>query len=916
MSSAVISNLVHLVEDRDTKSAKTHVILGSSNKQFSIKPGNVKDFWDTYCSAVNDPKGSVCYVAEIPQSESVLHFSFKLSFHNESLDFDSDDFIMNLVKCFQEVIMDNLDCDIELHPQCVVLKSDEYRDGENYSTDFRFQFPNCRITNEVFVNVIRRKLILNIRSDNINSLLTQQPIFEWDSIINKNITEPLPLYGSKSKSTDGLLKYHSSYDYIDDDNIDNPYLELSDVTNYSNHIHINNGLVDLSLFTKKRGLSVLPAEYWLPYLLSIYYNPTITMQKIEPDVNLAIDDDDDIQNVSGYDTVDKQRAFELLRMVSNERANNYSCWLAIGKAIINIYDGRPDGLHEWIRFTNACSTKFSAQDCKNEYNSLSLNYCNTMDSNETGINNFSIRTIEWFAMKDSRDAYNEWAQEIYMPNVMTAIDSPTHVNVAKAFHSMYHLYFVCASMEKNGWYAYGKHRWEYTEGGHLLLLKISTEFITKLSIIRTSLSRSVESTSDGTEKQLLEIKIKNLTKLIHDMGQMAFQSNIVKACKMYFYDKNFMDKIDTQYCVGVDNGVIEICPKSALYREGYPEDYITLSTRIPYRSDFNFNNPIVKEYMKWLAQIHIDDKERMFLRKHLASFLRRGNMDKHFNLWTGSEGNNSKSALQKCTSTALGDYCFDLPLGVLTEKKYASSGATPETAQAVNKLVGFIIEPGEDADLGAGKVKGLTGGDRFFTRGLYQNGKSVENSFKLVLVCNKVPKIPHADKAVKNRLINIPFESKWEYDAPESIEEQYRTRTFKRDPRHDNKIPRLSLAMLWLMVNDYSAYANEGLVIPQTIMDQTQKYWDENDKYFIFIKENIIKCEETDKHAFLSLEDLYTRFKIWHEKCYPGQKPIPDRATILYKMNIKIAKVNKDSSGWNGYRLNYEDGNNAEFVEL
>ena len=68
----------------------------------------------------------------------------------------------------------------------------------------------------------------------------------------------------------------------------------------------------------------------------------------------------------------------------------------------------------------------------------------------------------------------------------------------------------------------------------------------------------------------------------------SFKDNIVKECKELFHDKYFQGKLDTrEYLIGFENGVYDL--ELLQFREGRPEDYISLNTGIEYH-EFNEND--------------------------------------------------------------------------------------------------------------------------------------------------------------------------------------------------------------------------------------------------------------------------------------------------------------------------------------
>lgn len=107
-------------------------------------------------------------------------------------------------------------------------------------------------------------------------------------------------------------------------------------------------------------------------------------------------------------------------------------------------------------------------------------------------------------------------------------------------------------------------------------------------------------------------------------------------------------------------------------------------------------------------------------------------------VWTG-DGDNSKSMLVKLIQKALGDYCVKLPASMLSEKESHSSSANPcKSMTAQSKLIVFD-EPDDAEQLKTALIKGLTGGDVFYTRNIYEKGAQMQVTFKMLMVCNKVP---------------------------------------------------------------------------------------------------------------------------------------------------------------------------------
>jgi hypothetical protein len=246
----------------------------------------------------------------------------------------------------------------------------------------------------------------------------------------------------------------------------------------------------------------------------------------------------------------------------------------------------------------------------------------------------------------------------------------------------------------------------------------------------------------------------------------------------------------------------------------------------------------------------------------------------------------------------------------LTEKSSTSSGPTPQLARAKNTRIAFLDEPEDDVQIHKGVIKRYTGGDTFFARLLQDNGGDIQATFKMILVCNKVPIIPNADSAVQNRTRLFPFLSTWDLkDIPEEEEEQYSERKFKMDPFFEFRIPILAPAFLWIMAQYYPHYIFEGLNDPQIVIEHTASYWRDNDVYAQFAADNIREIYDAngarDIRAHVTLTEIYREFKAWFHDCFPGTK-VPDRRDVGKELTSRWGRM--VGNGWYGINLVIHDG--------
>jgi hypothetical protein len=101
-------------------------------------------------------------------------------------------------------------------------------------------------------------------------------------------------------------------------------------------------------------------------------------------------------------------------------------------------------------------------------------------------------------------------------------------------------------------------------------------------------------------------------------------------------------------------------------------------------------------------------------------------------------------------------------------------------------------------------------------------------------------------------------------------------RTFKIDPFFEAKIPELAKGLLWIIVQYYTHYAEEGLQFPPIVQEYIKKHWEDNDFYLQFIAEKVQYAykdgdkKEIDSDICLSASDIYQEFSRWFKIYYPG----------------------------------------------
>lgn len=150
------------------------------------------------------------------------------------------------------------------------------------------------------------------------------------------------------------------------------------------------------------------------------------------------------------------------------------------------------------------------------------------------------------------------------------------------------------------------------------------------------------------------------------------------------------------------------------------------------------------------------------LQIRLGAMLRGANVLTSLDIWLGS-GANGKSVLSSMLQAVLGEYSGVIPAAAVLSafRGRDSNAATPTLARSVGKRIIFMAESADTAYLDEATVKSITGGDRFFSRNLYEAGGEYAVTFNLVLLTNNAPHVAQGDAALWDRLVTTRFPCRW-----------------------------------------------------------------------------------------------------------------------------------------------------------
>jgi len=938
-----LRELLRVVATDPVGDSHTHVSLYGPHARWTIRPHNQTAFWSGYCDLIDrkingrdgvppDPFSNLC-LAERPQEvmPQIAKLTFRFHADDDTWEPFDEEFLQWLCHTYQTVLSEYFRITTETQMELVVavLESsthwyEEDRDsGQRFLImEVRLQFPYGRIDAGMQSRLVRPRVIQLLRNNNVLAKMQRQPVADWEQIISANITnEPIVMYGSAEVQGRPKLQLTHIWPYISremlESGIQPEEIALEDSFVPQNHVHVQQQSVNPAIFEANPNF-----HYWMPMFLSLGYWPTVLLPKQEVNDGGRFTNQLRILNTQpepqhafgvGYrhheeiDDSDMELAERMISMISPQRFLRESFWLDIGKALYISDEGGDNGLLSWIHHTERALIGVTnipeymrvaetlADTCRNLY----YTFANS---------SITVKTLAWYAREDSPDRYANWHRDWSMSSMEKAL-SAYHTDVAIALHRVYWLDFIYCPIGKGKWFQFKNHRWYEMNQGIELRKAISKDFMKRFEAARMILSRQIHDSNDDTFKSNAEITMKKITSLIGKLKTVAFKSSIMTEACEHFSNDRFISLLDTNAeLTGITNGILEVSNHHIIYRKAKPEDYISMCTNIPYHSNYSWQHPLVLECMKWFGQVFTDRSLLHHFLKFSASCLKGRNSDKIFPIWTG-EGDNSKSMIVKLFEATFNSYCIKFPVSMVSEKALNASGPTPHLARAKATRIAFLDEPEDDVPMHKGTIKRYTGGDSFFARLLQDNGGDVQATFKMILMCNKVPIIPNADKAIKNRTRLFPFMSTWVDNPPEDEAEQYRQRRFRKNAFFERRIPILAPAFLWIMTQYYPHYSTEGLADPPIVTETTEAYWRDNDVYAQFaadtIQEVYTEGGDRDAGARVTLSEIYSEFKIWFRDAFPGTK-VPERSIVRTELSSRWGRMH--GNAWHGIRIMTNDG--------
>ena len=407
---------------------------------------------------------------------------------------------------------------------------------------------------------------------------------------------------------------------------------------------------------------------------------------------------------------------------------------------------------------------------------------------------------------------------------------------------------------------------------------------------------------DDTRREFLKKKTKTLMDLRIRLKRTNDKNNIMREAAEIFYDEEFIRNMDTnKYLMCFNNGVVDFTNK--VFREGYPEDYITKTTKINYVSIEEFRGENIAEYKETIDELNefmnklfpIPDLNR-YMWDHLSSCLIGANKNQTFNVYHGS-GSNGKSILADLMSVTLGEYKGTIPITLVTDSRGKIGGTSDEVLKLKGVRYAVMQEPQKGMKLNEGIMKELTGGDPLQARGLYSESEIFDPQFSLVVCTNNLFDIESNDDGTWRRIRKCDFKSKF-VDEGETYNDET-PYVFIKDKSLKDKLPLFAPVFASLLVD--RAFKTGGVVEDcETVLQASNKYRNGQDHINAFLQEMIIRTN--DNKDKIGKGGLMTGFKQWFEQSQ-GSRKVPKGEELYEATSKKFGTPNTKDGKWHGIKF-------------
>ena len=178
-----------------------------------------------------------------------------------------------------------------------------------------------------------------------------------------------------------------------------------------------------------------------------------------------------------------------------------------------------------------------------------------------------------------------------------------------------------------------------------------------------------------------------------------------------------------------------------------------------------------------------------------------------------------------------------------------------------------MSEPEKEDVVYSGKLKQMSGGDKMTSRGLFKETKRFKPQFKIILMCNDLPKLAGNDGGIWRRIEVVNYIAKFS-DNPRPCEaDPYQ---YLADEKLSSKLEEWRLLFMIKLLEKYTVYCKEGTNPPKEVKNSTMQYRSSNDLIANWIDDCVVEDD-----GLYDFDELHSAWERWcdEEGIHPKQRP-------------------------------------------
>jgi P4 family phage/plasmid primase-like protien len=496
----------------------------------------------------------------------------------------------------------------------------------------------------------------------------------------------------------------------------------------------------------------------------------------------------------------------------------------------------------------------------------------------------TVRSLMYWARTSNPAGYSSVQKASVGHYIQETLKGPTEYDIGMVLYQVFKDSFRCVSIKTKQWYQYINHRWTECDSGHALRQKMSSwlakEYLKKTSETVDALVALDPKSDDATRLMKLSSKYSEIALRLKNT---VFKDHVMRECCELFYDGEFLGSLDQDgQLLCFKNGVYDF--REGCFRDGRPEDYISLCTHIAYQPVAECDPTVRKDVERFWEQLFPDEDLRAHMWDHGASVLIGENENQTFSIYVGP-GSNGKSKFVELLSEGLGDYKGTVPITLVMGSRPTIGSVSPEVAQLKGKRYAVMQEPTKGDRINEGIMKELTGGDPVQGRQLYQKTVTFIPQFTLGVCTNNLPTFNSNDEGTWRRVRLCRFKAG--FASPEELEEKKKEypevkHWHLKDKKLKSKFAAWAPVLMSMLVA--RAQQTQGLVADcEAVLQESRKYRNEQNHLVEFCEERLREA----KGQSLTITTAWMDFQEWFRDVHPRER-MPKRKELEQHLTKKM----------------------------